>query len=142
MNNVHKLIVFQTLPSVDDHLKSGPATVIPVPADGVIDAPYLKLLVQKYSETDDVFSPAFLAGLIFYGPNASDKILSNCVKQLLEDWHTQWTYFQPTPQELHDPLEAGPCVVYNGTIHTIWRIYDDPQLAFVRAVWPLSHSAR
>ncbi len=132
----------ETLPCLDDHLKSGPATVIPVPASGVVDAPYLKILAQNYSRNDDVFSPAFLAGLVFYGPNASDTILSKSVKQLLGDWHTQWTYFQQTSQELHDPLETGPCVVYNATIHTIWRIYDDPQLAFVRAVWPLSHSAR
>ena len=134
--------MLETLPGLDDNLKSGPATVIPVPANGVVDALDLKLLIQSYSRTDDVFSPAFLAGLIFYGPNANDTTLSKGVKQLLGDWHTQWTYFQPKSQELHNPLEAGPCVVYDATIHTIWRVYDDPQLAFVRAVWPQIHSAR
>ena len=134
--------MLETLRGLDDHLKSGPATVIPVPANGVVDAHYLKLLVQNYSRIDDVFSPAFLAGLIFYGANASGITLSKDVKQLLIDWHTQWTYFQPKALELYDQLEAGPCAVYDATIHTIWKVYDDPQLAFVRAIWPQMHSAR
>lgn len=81
--------MLETLPYLDDNLKSGPATVIPVPANGVVDAPYLRLLVQDYSKFDDVFCPAFLAGLVFYGQNSSDRLLSKDVKELLRDWHTQ-----------------------------------------------------
>ena len=134
--------MFQILPDTGDHLQSGPATVIPVPANGVVDAPYLKSLVEEYFATDDVFSPTFREVVIFYGPNASYQSLSNGARQLLERWHTQRMYFQPTSQELREPLEAGPCFVYDLAIHTIWRIYDDPQLAFVQAVWPVSHLAR
>lgn len=52
-------------------------------------------------------------------------------KKLLAAWNTQDVLYQP-----HLDIPNGPYYISEGVLHSVWKVYDDYQLAFVQALWP------
>lgn len=96
-----------------------------------IDAGVLQAWRAKHLDQDDVFHPDFLQGVIFGGVKSDEVHLTCDAKTLLEDWNTASVVYEP-----HLELKDGPYYVSRGILHSIWRIYEDHQLAFLQATWP------
>ena len=105
------------------------ATCIQIDKDLAINGEMLHTWRARYLDTDDVFHPSFLQEIIFTGTD--DVHLESDTKTVLEDWKTLKVNSVP-----HLGIPNGPCYVVKGVIHSAWRVYQDPQLSFLQAVWP------
>ena len=99
--------------------------------DQVIDASTLLKWRTDQLDGDDVFAPEFLQEMIFGGVQSEDLHLESDTEQVFEDWKTLKIRYVP-----HLDVGDGPYHVYRGLLHSVWRVYEDPQLAFVQATWP------
>lgn len=93
-----------------------------------IDAGCLRAWRTDYLDKDDAFHPAFLREIIFGG---TDVHLENDTQAVFDAWGTREVSFVP-----HLSIANGPCYVDRETIHSVWRVYEDRQLAFLQATWP------
>lgn len=84
---------------------------------------------QTIKDKDDAFHPSFLQEVIFGG--ADDVHLESNTRDMFEAWETLHVTFLP-----HLSISNGPYYVKEDSIHSIWRVYEDRQLAFVQAIWP------
>ncbi|PVH68460.1 amidase signature enzyme [Cadophora sp. DSE1049] len=96
-----------------------------------VDAHTLRTYRANHLDTDDAFDPLFLHEVVFGGVTSSESFLSPDAAKLLADWHTLKITYQP-----HWNLSSGPYYIQNGLPHSVWKIYEDQQLAFVQAIWP------
>lgn len=119
----------------EDESEASLATCIWIPKGHSIDAERLRAWRARYLDEDDVFDPAFLQEVIFGG--SSDIRLEHDTIQLFETWKTRHVSFVPDMSMIN-----GPCYVHQDNLHTVWRVYDDRQLAFVQAIWPSIDSDR
>lgn len=105
------------------------ATYFRVQENRTIDADCLRAWRSNYLDEDDVFHPAFLQEIIFGG---TDKVrLENDIQEVFEAWETLKVSFEP-----HLSISNGPCYVNKDVIFSVWRVYEDRQLAFLQATWP------
>lgn len=105
------------------------ATCFQVQGKFIIDANRLRAWRSNYLDEDDVFHPAFLQEIIFGG--SDDVYLESDTQDVFEAWETLKVSFVP-----HLSIAKGPCYVNKDVIHSVWRVYEDRQLAFVQAIWP------
>lgn len=94
-----------------------------------IDADCLRAWRSNYLDEDDVFHPAFLQEIIFGGTDNAH--LESDAQDVLETWGTLKVSFIP-----YLSIPNGPCYVNKDIIHSVWRVYEDRQLAFLQATWP------
>ena len=99
--------------------------------DQVVDASTLLKWRTEHLDGDDVFAPEFLQQIIFVGVHSEDIHLESDTGKLFEDWHTLEIRYAP-----HLEVGNGPYCIYRGLLRSVWRVYDDRQLAFVQAIWP------
>ncbi len=85
----------------------------------------------NHLDKDDVFTPEFLHEIIFCGVQSEDVHLESDTGELFEDWQTLKIRYVP-----HLDVGNGPYYINNGILHSVWRVYEDRQLAFVQATWP------
>lgn len=97
----------------------------------VIDASTLLKWRTNQLDGDDVFAPEFLQEIIFGGVQAGDVHLDGDTEKLFEDWQTLKIRYVP-----HFDIGDGPYYIHRGLLHSVWRVYEDRQLAFVQAMWP------
>ena len=97
----------------------------------VIDASTLLNWRTDHLDGDDVFAPEFLREIIFVGVQFEDIHLENDTEILFEDWQTLTLRYVP-----HLDIGNGPYCIYRGLRHSVRRVYEDRQLAFVQAIWP------
>ena len=104
------------------------ATCFRVQKNQTIDAECLRAW-RAILDHDDVFHPSFLQEVIFSGTD--DVHLESDTKDVFEAWETLHISFVTDLS-----ISNGPYYVMNGAIYSIWRLYEDHQLAFVQATWP------
>lgn len=105
------------------------ATCFRVQENQTIDADCLRAWRYHLLDKDDVFHPAFLQEIIFGG---TDNVhMESDTQDLLETWGTLKVSFIP-----HSSIPNGPCYVNKDVVHSVWRVYEDRQLAFLQATWP------
>lgn len=109
-------------------------TAIPVSADCVrVKEDWLKKIIAKYEESDDVFHNQFLSGVIFTGsPNL---IVTAGARALLKSMGTVWIATQDITKSKAVPL-PGPYFMFSQYLFEIRRLYDDSQGAFMTSVVP------
>ncbi|CAG8957725.1 hypothetical protein HYFRA_00000061 [Hymenoscyphus fraxineus] len=130
---------FIAVPTSKKYLNQKPdspqyVTIIPLPDDcNSIKEDWLKSIVTKYEEEDDVFSKEFLRGIIFSG--ARNVEFAPEATHYLHTIGTTW--LDMNDNETCDLSQcAGPHLIVNGQLFAIWRLYDDSQGAFVTPVVP------
>ncbi|CAH0027363.1 unnamed protein product [Clonostachys rhizophaga] len=101
----------------------------------IIDAGTLNAWRNHQLDHDDVFHPAFLERVIFNSVESDQVTLTDDAKQVLKDWNTIRVDFSP-----HLNLTSGPYYLDRGVFHSVWRVFEDPQLAFLEAIWPLEEN--
>lgn len=111
------------------------ATCFRVEKNQTINADCLRAWRADYLDDDDAFHPSFLQEVIFGG--ADDVHLDTDTRDLFEDWGTLQVNLEP-----YLKIPNGPYYVKKDFIYSIWRVYEDRQLAFVHAIWPSTESER
>ena len=106
-------------------------TCLRLKKDQVVDASTLLKWRTEHLDGDDVFAPEFLQEIIFGGVEYGDVHLESDAKRLFEDWQTLKIRYVP-----HLDVGYGSYCIYRGLLHSVWRVYEDRQLAFVQAIWP------
>ncbi|MCJ1357712.1 MAG: hypothetical protein MMC33_007708 [Icmadophila ericetorum] len=102
-----------------------------------INAPTLRGWRTDYLDEDDVFHPDFLREIIFTGVDFDDVRLTSDVENLFKDWQTLKVGY-----ESHLDVENGPYYVDKGLLYSVWKIYEDRQLAFLQATWLASNDKK
>lgn len=105
------------------------ATCFRLEENQTINADCLRAWRADHLDHDDAFHPSFLQEVIFGG--ADDVHLESDTRDLFGAWGTVHVSFAP-----YLKIPNGPYYVKNDSIHSIWRVYEDRQLAFVQAIWP------
>ncbi|KAM5471338.1 hypothetical protein MauCBS54593_003678 [Microsporum audouinii] len=86
---------------------------------------------------NDVFKPGFLTGMIFVTENNSNQSdLSASIESLPKEWKPDW--WITFKQETGSKLRAGPHMVSQGKLFSVYRMHDDVNGAFVVAIQPQS----
>lgn len=93
--------------------------------------------IQTWLHMDDIFKPAFLAGMIFVTAtekNSNQLDLSPFIESLPKEWKPDWWItFQ---QDIGSQLRPGPHMVSQRKVFSIYRIHDDVNGAFMVATQP------
>ena len=111
------------------------ATCFRVEKNQTINADCLRAWRANYLDDDDAFHPSFLQEVIFVGAN--DVHLASDTRHIFEAWGTLHVNFVP-----YLKITNGPYYVKQDLIFSIWRVYEDRQLAFVQAIWPSIENER
>jgi hypothetical protein len=107
------------------------ATYIHVHKRQRINASTLEAWRTDYLDRDDVFHVDFLQQIIFGGVSSNDVYLSEDTKKVFQEWNTLTVTYEP-----HLEIASGPYYVDKGCLHSVWKVYQDRQLAFVQATLP------
>ncbi|KAK7224768.1 hypothetical protein V2G26_012771 [Clonostachys chloroleuca] len=111
------------------------ATCFRLQTNQTVDAGTLNAWRNHQLDHDDIFHPAFLERVIFNSVESDQVTLTDDAKQVLKDWNTTKVDFSP-----HLNLTSGPYYLDRGVFHSVWRVSEDPQLAFLEAIWPLEEN--
>ena len=91
---------------------------------------WVESLVKAAVKDDDVFNPAFLSGIIFFGASAWErKNMSVRDTEYLFSVRNKWTRFVG-PEDEARHLVPGPYVLENGLLWKVLRLYEDTVEAF------------
>ncbi|RHZ70336.1 hypothetical protein CDV55_108201 [Aspergillus turcosus] len=107
------------------------ATYFHVSKDQNINANTLERWRADYLDKDDVFHVDFLQQIIIGGACSTDIRLSDDTRKVFQRWNTVNITYDPDLE-----IDSGPYYVANGVVHSVWKVYEDRQLAFVQATWP------
>jgi hypothetical protein len=94
---------------------------------------WLRELIARYLETDDVFHTHFLSAIVFTGPPnieitaGANKFLHSVGTTRIELIDATKSTFVPSP---------GPYFASDQYLFEIWRLYDDSQGAFLTPLVP------
>lgn len=120
------------LPSIDGASEGDArslAICLQVSQNQTIGADYLRTWRADILDKDDVVHPCFLQEVVFGGTD--DVHLGSDTEDVFKAWETRRVSFVP-----HLGGASGPCYIYNNDVYTVWRVYEDRQLAFVQSTWP------
>ena len=106
-------------------------TYFRVRREQTIDADTLRDWRTRLLDNDDVFKSEFLREIIFGGVESGDVHITNEATKLFETWQTQNIRYAP-----HLDTSDGPYYVDQTYFYSVWRIYEDSNLAFVQSTWP------
>lgn len=110
-------------------------TVIADSLPSNLDQKWVQQLVDGWSQTDDVFRPEFLQNIIFVTSEEQKSGIDDIHEELRTSLGTEWsTFIQPEVDDYS--ITSGPFVLWNGQLCKAFRLYDDPQQAFVVATKP------
>ncbi|KAH1434619.1 hypothetical protein KXW29_008062 [Aspergillus fumigatus] len=111
------------------------ATVFQLGPTETPNSTWLQNQIQAWLHIDDIFQPEFLSGIIFVTEdNGIQPNLSASIESLPKEWKPDWWIF--FNKEVGGQLHPGPRMVSYGKIHTVYRIYDDVNGAFMVAIQP------
>ncbi|KAH8812887.1 amidase signature domain-containing protein [Xylogone sp. PMI_703] len=102
-----------------------------------INTSILQTWRTTYLDPDDVFEPEFLQHIIFGGVRSENVNIENDTSKLFNDWQTIQVHFESDVD-----ISNGPYYLENGLLHSVWKVYQDRQLAFVQAIWPSQSNPR
>ncbi|TPX13845.1 uncharacterized protein E0L32_005789 [Thyridium curvatum] len=112
-------------------------TYFKVAKDQVVDGNTLLGWKTAYLDKDDVFHPDFLRDVVFSGVASGDITLTSDARDVLKQWGTLNVGY-----DVCTDLPNGPYLYYQGVHHSVWRVYEDPQLAFSQSIWPTAQDSR
>ncbi|KAF2676242.1 amidase signature enzyme [Lentithecium fluviatile CBS 122367] len=103
---------------------------------------WLRESIANFTNSDDVFHPHFLEGIILQGAEQSQVKIDIVASEILQEWGIKWTHFRSASSAASSssPLPLGPYFVQNGELFRVWRLYSDEKLAFLQSVWPATGS--
>lgn len=104
-----------------------------LPSD--LDQSWVQQLVDGWSQTDDVFRHEFLQNIIFLTSKEQKSGIDNIRDELRTSPGTEWSIVVQPKVDEHNTT-SGPFVMWNGQLCKAFRLYDDPQKAFVVATKP------
>ncbi|KAL9049449.1 MAG: hypothetical protein Q9162_007216 [Coniocarpon cinnabarinum] len=107
------------------------ATVFHVQKGWTIDATALITWRTDYLDKDDVFRPEFLRNVVFGGVQDGDILITGNAHEVLQKWNALSITYEPAIA-----CDSGPYLVKKGMWHTVWKVVQDPQLAFILSIWP------
>ncbi|KAM0122645.1 hypothetical protein ACP6JC_000712 [Aspergillus fumigatus] len=111
------------------------ATVFQLGPTETPNSTWLQNQIQAWLHIDDIFQPEFLSGIIVVTEdNGIQPNLSASIESLPKEWKPDWWIF--FNKEVGGQLHPGPRMVSYGKIHTVYRIYDDVNGAFMVAIQP------
>jgi hypothetical protein len=110
-------------------------TIIKVPPSTQLSKYWVDDLVNDWSSKDDVFRFKFLQNIIFVSPEQVPKDTRSMHDDLPSTWETIWST-TITPETDIEGLTSGPYVMWKGELCKAFRLYDDPQQAFIVATKP------
>lgn len=114
--------------------KASLATCFRVEKNQIISADYVRAWRASYLNDDDAFDPALLKEVIFGGVDyVSDVQLEDDAQAIFKAWDT---HFSNLVNGSDQSISNGPYLMKKDSVYSIWRVYDDRQLAFVQAMWP------
>ena len=114
---------------------STPVTVINMQNDRTIDSSWLEEMIKSFLATDDVFNPGFLSRVLLKGSSSSQRpSLSDDAKAVLAKWGATADFI-----ESESNIPSGPHMILASKILQlcqVFRLYPDPQLAFMYGTIP------
>ncbi|KAL8833099.1 MAG: hypothetical protein Q9170_004508 [Blastenia crenularia] len=113
--------------------------VLCVETTTVLNQYWIKSAIDHATEHDDVFSFAFLSGIIIYGKDIVVKnYLTGDTGPFLSSLGTAWIV-PLDPNEVDIKLPPGPYVLQKDRLWKVARLYDDTAEAFTVGLHTLSH---
>ncbi|PWY85828.1 amidase signature enzyme [Aspergillus sclerotioniger CBS 115572] len=112
---------------------SGLVTYLHVSKDKTLDANALEDWRASLLAKDDVFHVDFLQHIIIGGACSSEVHLTEDVQDLFQGWNTTKITYEPQLD-----IASGPYYIQKGILYSVWKVYEDCQLAFLQATWPSS----
>ncbi|KAF2636358.1 hypothetical protein P280DRAFT_510592 [Massarina eburnea CBS 473.64] len=97
--------------------------------------PSIQNRVEGWSRIDDVFRPEFLQNVIFVASEERKSDIDSIRDTLHSCCGTEWLTTIQTETN-SDTISSGPFVMWKGQLCKAFRLYDDPQQAFVVATKP------
>jgi hypothetical protein len=104
--------------------------LFPVQKNRTIDAKTLSQWRTHHLNRDDCFHVENLEIVVFSGVQPTEIHITEDAQALFKDWDSKIKY------ERDLQLRNGPCYAEKGVLYTIWKVYEDRQLAFVQSIWP------
>jgi hypothetical protein len=104
-----------------------PCTVIDASSYASIPASWLQLTIENMLKRDDVFVTGFLQSIIFRNVSSHPVVLEHEAISLLSKWGCSAAYVGTSVNAYPD----GPFFFDGARLHKAYRLYNDPQLAFV-----------
>lgn len=96
-----------------------------------ITAKSIQRCIERYGEVDDVFHIRFLEVILFRGGDQEHCPLSTDARALLQGFGMRW--YQFLDGQVGKQPHPGPCVILNGALHEVLRLYADTHAAFFQA---------
>ncbi|KAL4939101.1 amidase signature domain-containing protein [Aspergillus oleicola] len=111
-------------------------TVFDVPESvKTIHRDWIRDQVDSYMKHDDVFHESFLAGVIFSSAEVEELVVSDESRAYLAERGNQFIVYDNANQN-KDTLPPGPYVIIGERLRNVWRLFEDPQGAFMTTLQP------
>ena len=111
-------------------------TVVLAPPSESFGRNWLEDQIHEWLRSDDVFRPEYLTGMIIVDTEKRphDEFLEG-KKHMQRTWSTEWS--EVVAEDPNVPnLSPGPYVSWKGQLCKAFRLYDDPNQAFMVATKP------
>lgn len=103
------------------------------PSEGKFpDSAWLKSLISRQQQVDDVFDLAFLRGIIFIDSKEPEGEAATKLNGLLESWGTAWSKHMTKDFPIQPP--PGLYVWKDNALWSAYRVYDDFNGAFMASI--------
>jgi hypothetical protein len=86
-----------------------------------ISESWIQEQLERFSSTDDVFQPAFLQGVIFYGAAGDELEITNEARNLLATKGMQWLSCV-SGATTDSPACSDPYFMLDGRLREVWRL--------------------
>ena len=114
---------------------STPVTVINMQNEHAIDSSWLEGKIRSFLNTDDVFNEGFLSRVLLKGSSSSQRpTLSDGAKAVVAKWGATANFI-----ESESNIPSGPHMILVSKplrLCQVFRLYPDPQLAFMYGTVP------
>jgi hypothetical protein len=95
----------------------------------------VQTLVKSWLAADDVFRPKFLQNILFIASEDRMSQIKDMQSRLGSLLGTEWISVVARSAE-NEGIASGPFIMWRGELCKAFRLYDDPQQAFVMATKP------
>ena len=110
--------------------------ILPGESPNSISDGWLRSLVSKYRENDDVFQLEFLEGVIFVSEDSHGIEISPAAKSYLEIMGTKWIHCLSWKSYPGYNLKPGPYAFIDGHLREVWKLYSDTNGTLLSALKP------
>jgi hypothetical protein len=100
-----------------------------------MDESRVQTLVKSWLGADDVFRPEFLQNILVISSEDQTSQIKNMQSRLGSLLGTEWISVV-APSAENEGIASGPFIMWRGELCKAFRLYDDPQQAFVMATKP------